>query len=51
MAPIAEWGPGTRDKAQSRPLTATLDQPEHGLTKEVLDQTDVLTWWGPCRPR
>jgi trehalose utilization protein len=26
--------------------TATLDQPEHGLTDEVLDQTDVLTWWG-----
>lgn len=26
--------------------TATLDQPEHGLTEEVLDQTDVLTWWG-----
>jgi len=26
--------------------TATLDQPEHGLTDEVLLQTDVLTWWG-----
>lgn len=26
--------------------TATLDQPEHGLTDDVLDQTDVLTWWG-----
>lgn len=26
--------------------TATLDQPEHGLTKEVLDNTDVLIWWG-----
>lgn len=26
--------------------TATLDEPEHGLTDEVLDQTDVLTWWG-----
>ena len=26
--------------------TATLDQPEHGLTGEILDQTDVLTWWG-----
>ena len=26
--------------------TATLDQPEHGLTAEVLDQTDVLIWWG-----
>ncbi|MCG3180402.1 MAG: hypothetical protein BIFFINMI_02762 [Phycisphaerae bacterium] len=28
--------------------TATLDQPEHGLTQEVLDNTDVLTWWGHC---
>ena len=27
---------------------ASLDEPEHGLTKEVLDQTDVLTWWGHC---
>jgi trehalose utilization protein len=27
---------------------ATLDQPEHGLTEEVLDATDVLTWWGHC---
>lgn len=26
--------------------TATLDQPEHGLTAEVLANTDVLTWWG-----
>ncbi len=26
--------------------TATLDEPEHGLTKEVLEQTDVLIWWG-----
>lgn len=26
--------------------TATLDQPEHGLTEEVLNQTDVLIWWG-----
>ncbi len=26
--------------------TATLDQPEHGLTDAVLDNTDVLTWWG-----
>jgi trehalose utilization protein len=28
--------------------TATLDQPEHGLTQEVIDQTDVLFWWGHC---
>jgi trehalose utilization protein len=26
--------------------TATLDEPEHGLTDEVLASTDVLTWWG-----
>jgi trehalose utilization protein len=26
--------------------TATLDEPEHGLSEEVLAQTDVLTWWG-----
>lgn len=26
--------------------TATLEQPEHGLSKEVLEQTDVLIWWG-----
>lgn len=26
--------------------TATLDEPEHGLTQEVLDSTDVLIWWG-----
>jgi trehalose utilization protein len=26
--------------------TAWLDQPEHGLTTEVLANTDVLFWWG-----
>ncbi len=26
--------------------TATLQQPEHGLTEDVLAATDVLTWWG-----
>ena len=25
---------------------ATLEMPEHGLTQEVLDNTDVLLWWG-----
>ena len=29
--------------------TATLDMPEHGLTQEVLDNTDVLFWWGHCK--
>lgn len=26
--------------------TATLDEPEHGLSEEVLHATDVLIWWG-----
>src|SRR2546430_8906483 len=26
--------------------TATLHDPEHGLTEKVLEETDVLTWWG-----
>lgn len=26
--------------------TATLDEAEHGLTEEVLENTDVLIWWG-----
>ncbi len=25
---------------------ACLDEPSHGLTKEALEQTDVLIWWG-----
>jgi trehalose utilization protein len=29
--------------------TATLDDPECGLTDEVLDDTDVLFWWGHMR--
>ncbi|WP_433428660.1 ThuA domain-containing protein [Nonomuraea sp. CA-141351] len=31
---------------QVRVRTAVLDDPEHGLTDEVLAGTDVLTWWG-----
>ncbi len=27
-------------------LTATLDEPDHGLSDTVLAETDVLTWWG-----
>jgi trehalose utilization protein len=30
----------------ARVRTATLQEPEHGLTQAVLDETDVLTWWG-----
>jgi trehalose utilization protein len=26
--------------------TATLDEPEHGLTEKMLKNTDVLIWWG-----
>ncbi len=26
--------------------TATLEEPEHGLTKSILSETDVLLWWG-----
>ncbi|MCA1942290.1 MAG: ThuA domain-containing protein [Yonghaparkia sp.] len=26
--------------------TATLDEPEHGLPQSVVDDTDVLLWWG-----
>ncbi|MCP1122593.1 ThuA domain-containing protein [Bacillus sp. 3103sda1] len=33
-------------KAGFEVKTATLDEPEHGLTDEVLHQTDVLVWWG-----
>lgn len=33
-------------KEDFRVTTATLDEKEHGLTQEVLDNTDVLLWWG-----
>ncbi|HUB26027.1 MAG TPA: ThuA domain-containing protein [Tepidisphaeraceae bacterium] len=26
--------------------TATLDEPEHGLSSDLLQQTDALVWWG-----
>ena len=26
--------------------TATLDQPENGLTEEIVNSTDVMLWWG-----
>ncbi len=37
---------GLRAHGFSNVRTATLDEPEHGLTEEVLAETDVLTWWG-----
>ena len=33
------------DKAISA-STATLEQPEHGLSADRLAETDVLVWWG-----
>ena len=27
-------------------ITATLDEPKHGLTSQVLKGTDVMIWWG-----
>jgi trehalose utilization protein len=32
------------DRARVR--TTTLDEPEHGLTEDVLNDLDVLVWWG-----
>jgi len=43
-AAIADYLDGQPGIVQVR--TATLDEPEHGLTEEVLDDTDVLAWWG-----
>ena len=37
---------GFLGRADMETQTATLDMPEHGLTDEVLDNTDVLVWWG-----
>lgn len=37
---------GIREYGYTTVRTATLDEPEHGLTDEVLNNTDVLTWWG-----
>jgi trehalose utilization protein len=34
-----------RDK-EIKAVTATMEQPEHGLTEKLLAETDVLTWWG-----
>ncbi len=35
-----------KEKGLAELRTATLDEPEHGLTTEVLESTDVLFWWG-----
>ncbi|MCA9450097.1 MAG: ThuA domain-containing protein, partial [Candidatus Omnitrophica bacterium] len=35
---------GRSDEIETR--TATLEEPDHGLSDEVLQSTDVLLWWG-----
>ncbi len=35
-----------RKSADMEVRTATLDEPDHGLTEEVISNTDVLIWWG-----
>ena len=32
--------------SRAQVTTVTLDDPEHGLTEDVLARTDVLVWWG-----
>jgi trehalose utilization protein len=41
-APIAAYLKGQGMEVR----TATLDEPEHGLSEATLAATDVLTWWG-----
>ncbi|MFD1674955.1 ThuA domain-containing protein [Alicyclobacillus fodiniaquatilis] len=53
-AEIKEVYPEGIHQAIAKPLadkgfavrTATLDEPSHGLTDDVLESTDVLIWWG-----
>ncbi len=37
---------GLAEDPEIQVRTATLQEPEHGLTEDVLAETDVLTWWG-----
>ena len=37
---------GLREDRSFQIRTATLQEPQHGLTKSVLAETDVLIWWG-----
>lgn len=39
---------GLRESSDFAVRTATLQEPEHGLTEDVLAETDVLIWWGHC---
>ena len=40
---IAEY---LRSQGDFEVRTATLEEPEHGLTDQLLKSTDVLVWWG-----
>ena len=46
---IHEYLKGVLECDDIEVTTATLDDPECGLTNEVLDETDVLVWWGHMR--
>lgn len=37
---------GLLEEAGHDVRTATLEEPEHGLTDDVLETTDVMLWWG-----
>ncbi len=37
---------GLREHGFDDVRTATLDEPDHGLSDEVLNSTDVMLWWG-----
>ena len=39
-------GKGPEKEKEFYAPTATLDEPEHGLTDEKVSKTDVLVWWG-----
>jgi trehalose utilization protein len=47
VAGVADAGPRSANAPTTVEVrTATLHDPEHGLTDKVLEETDVLTWWG-----
>ncbi len=37
---------GLRNRGDFKVRTATLEEPEHGLSQDLLNTTDVLLWWG-----
>ena len=43
---LHEYIAGFLRNEETQVRTATLDDPECGLTEEVLADTDVLVWWG-----